>query len=133
MQPPLKAMLFDNDGTLVDSEGSHFQMWAKVLKPYGVFLSEKQYKRYYAGIPSEGNALDMIQRFYSFTRSHIPRGNAVGTLRVPKSFAYPLLLLPSLLNLRLAHHWHWLNDGQYGHVSELVAEIERLVGGWLKQ
>ena len=37
------------------------------------------------------------------------------------------------LYLRLAHHWHWLNDGQYGHVSELVAEIGRLVGGWLKQ
>jgi hypothetical protein len=37
------------------------------------------------------------------------------------------------LYLRLAHHWHWLSDGQYQHVSERVAEIGRLLGGWLKQ
>jgi hypothetical protein len=37
------------------------------------------------------------------------------------------------LYLRLAHHWHWLNDGQYEHVSRLVAEVGRLLGGWVKQ
>jgi hypothetical protein len=37
------------------------------------------------------------------------------------------------LYLRLAHHWRWLSDGQYRHVSEMVAEIGRLLGGWLKQ
>ena len=37
------------------------------------------------------------------------------------------------LYLRLAHHWRWLSDGQYQHVSEKVAEIGRLLGGWLKQ
>lgn len=30
------------------------------------------------------------------------------------------------LYLRLAHHWHWINDGQYRHVSLMVAEIGRL-------
>jgi hypothetical protein len=35
-------------------------------------------------------------------------------------------------SLRLAHRWRWLNDGQYEHVSRLVAEIGRLLGGWLK-
>jgi hypothetical protein len=37
------------------------------------------------------------------------------------------------LYLRLAHHWHWLNDGQYQHVSSMLAEVGRLLGGWLKQ
>ncbi|MCB1929922.1 MAG: four helix bundle protein [Rhodocyclaceae bacterium] len=37
------------------------------------------------------------------------------------------------LYLRLAHHWRWLSDGQYGHVSTIVAEIGRLLGGWLKR
>jgi hypothetical protein len=37
------------------------------------------------------------------------------------------------LYLRLAHRWHWLNDGQYAHVSVLVAEVGRLLGGWVKQ
>ena len=36
------------------------------------------------------------------------------------------------LYLRLAHHWTWLSDGQYRHVSAMVAETGRLLGGWLK-
>jgi hypothetical protein len=36
------------------------------------------------------------------------------------------------LYLRLAHHWRWLNDGQYQHVSHRVAEVGRLLGGWLR-
>ncbi len=37
------------------------------------------------------------------------------------------------LYLRLAHQWGWLNDGQYRHVSAMVAEIGRLLGGWMKK
>lgn len=36
------------------------------------------------------------------------------------------------LYLRLAHRWRWLNDGQYRHVSAMVAEVGKLLGGWLK-
>jgi hypothetical protein len=36
------------------------------------------------------------------------------------------------LYLRLAHRWRWLNDGQYRHVSAIVAELGRLLGGWMK-
>ncbi len=34
--------------------------------------------------------------------------------------------------LRLAHRWQWLSLGQYEHASRLVAELGRLLGGWLK-
>lgn len=37
------------------------------------------------------------------------------------------------LYLRLVHRWKWINDGQYRHVSVMVAEIGRLLGGWIKQ
>ena len=37
------------------------------------------------------------------------------------------------LYLRLVHHWGWLSPGQYEHASRLVAEIGRLLGGWIKQ
>jgi len=37
------------------------------------------------------------------------------------------------LYLRLAHHWRWLTDGQYQHVSGMVAELGRLLGGWMKK
>jgi hypothetical protein len=36
------------------------------------------------------------------------------------------------LYLRLAAKWRWLSGGQYHHVSEMVAEIGRLLGGWQK-
>ena len=36
------------------------------------------------------------------------------------------------LYLRLAHHWKWINGGQYQHVSIMVAELGRLLGGWMK-
>jgi hypothetical protein len=36
------------------------------------------------------------------------------------------------LYLRLAVKWKWLSDGQYQHVSAMVAEIGRLLGGWKK-
>jgi four helix bundle protein len=34
--------------------------------------------------------------------------------------------------LRLAARWQWLSAGQYQHVAVMVAEIGRLLGGWLK-
>ena len=37
------------------------------------------------------------------------------------------------LYLKLAHQWRWLSDGQYEHVSRMVAEIGRLLGGWIRQ
>ena len=37
------------------------------------------------------------------------------------------------LYLRLIHQWGWLTSGQYEHVSRLVAEIGRLLGGWIKE
>ena len=37
------------------------------------------------------------------------------------------------LYLRLVFDWDWLSSGQYKHVSRMVAEIGRLLGGWLKQ
>lgn len=37
------------------------------------------------------------------------------------------------LYLRLAHQWKWLDDGQYRHISAMVTEVGRLLGGWKRQ
>ena len=37
------------------------------------------------------------------------------------------------LYLRLVHRWQWLSSGQYEHVSRMVDEIGRLLGGWIRQ
>jgi HAD superfamily hydrolase (TIGR01509 family) len=59
----LKAILFDHDGTLVDSEPTHFQLWVEVLRPYQVALTEELYKKHYAGMPTAANAVDINARF----------------------------------------------------------------------
>lgn len=35
--------------------------------------------------------------------------------------------------LKLIHQWGWLTVGQYEHVSRMVAEIGKLLGGWMRQ
>lgn len=37
------------------------------------------------------------------------------------------------LYLRLAFQWEWISSGQYEHVSKMIVEIGRLLGGWMKQ
>jgi len=37
------------------------------------------------------------------------------------------------LYLRLACQWQWLTSGQFEHISAIIAEIGRLLGGWIKQ
>jgi len=59
----LRAVLFDHDGTLVDSEPRHFQAWNAALAPYGVVLSEALYREHYSGIATQANANDLVQRF----------------------------------------------------------------------
>lgn len=59
----LKAVLFDHDGTLVDSEGVHYQMWLEVLQPYNVSISAEQYMQIYSGMPTLDNAIDLVERF----------------------------------------------------------------------
>ena len=35
--------------------------------------------------------------------------------------------------LRLTSRWEWLSAGQYRHAAGMVAELGRLLGGWIKQ
>lgn len=71
-------------------------------------------------------ALDLQERLFDAqARRGPPRAEAL--------LAADAALMRLRLYLRLAHHWHWLSDGQYGHVGAMVAEIGRLLGGWLRQ
>lgn len=59
----IKAILFDHDGTLVDSESSHYEMWACILKPHGITLSIEEYIAHYAGIPTPANAVSIVDKY----------------------------------------------------------------------
>jgi 23S rRNA-intervening sequence protein len=36
------------------------------------------------------------------------------------------------LYLRLCREWGWLTPGQYQHAAQMIAEMGRLLGGWIK-
>ena len=55
-----------------------------------------------------------------------------GARRAEKLRAADAELLKTRLYLRLCERWQWLSPGQYRHASVLVAELGRLLGGWLK-
>lgn len=59
----LKAVLFDHDGTLVDSEGAHWKIWQEVLQHHRIGLTESDYKAHYAGMPTPANAQELVARY----------------------------------------------------------------------
>jgi len=58
----LKAIIFDHDGTLVDSEGIHFGLWRSILADYGIDFSQQTYRDHHYGVPTMTNAETLITR-----------------------------------------------------------------------
>lgn len=46
---PLRALLFDLDGTLIDSDARHFEAFRRVSAPYGVDFDEAYFRRHMSG------------------------------------------------------------------------------------
>ena len=74
----------------------------------------------------QGAALD-------FQEALFPANVHAGPERLHKLHTASAHLDTLRLYLRLAHQWGWLTAGQYEHVSRMVAEIGRLLGGWIRQ
>ncbi len=63
MPSALCAVIFDHDGTLVNSEPVHHACWLKAIAPYGVAFSLEDYVAQLTGIPSLSSAQWIIDRF----------------------------------------------------------------------
>ena len=59
----LKAILFDHDGTLVNSEYIHYLHWKKVMNGYSKDFDLNTYIKSFTGVPTMQNALDLIRMF----------------------------------------------------------------------
>lgn len=59
----LKAVLFDLDGTLIDSEYFHYECWNEVLADYDVQLDYPDWLKNYAGIPLPVNAKNLLAKY----------------------------------------------------------------------
>ncbi|MGA7195115.1 MAG: diversity-generating retroelement protein Avd [Anaerolineales bacterium] len=68
----------------------------------------------------------------NFQESIIEANALRGVLRTERLRFADAELRKVRLYLRLCEKWKWINAGQYHHVSEMVAEIGKLLGGWLK-
>lgn len=60
----IKAVLFDMDGLMIDSEPLHLQAVNSVLAKYGKHLTEEENTKRYIGIPDVDGAKDMVVRFH---------------------------------------------------------------------
>ena len=65
------TLLFDHDGTLIDSESVHFDLWKDILLGYDVELSEDFYCEVMAGIPVKQNAVDLVEHFNIDVAPHV--------------------------------------------------------------
>ncbi|AOT07389.1 HAD family hydrolase [Pseudoalteromonas luteoviolacea] len=59
----LQAILFDFDGTLVDSEALHYTSWCKVLAPFDIFISEADFCDEFSGVPTVKTGHILQQRY----------------------------------------------------------------------
>lgn len=59
----IKALLFDLDGTLIDSECFHYECWNEILDEYGVQLTYSDWLKNYAGIPLPVNARNLLEKY----------------------------------------------------------------------
>ncbi|WP_299586052.1 HAD family phosphatase [Mucilaginibacter sp.] len=58
-----KALLFDLDGTLIDSEFFHFECWNEILTESGAKLTYEDWLKNYAGVPLPTNAARLVEKY----------------------------------------------------------------------
>jgi HAD superfamily hydrolase (TIGR01509 family) len=63
MHTPIHAVIFDHDGTLVDSEPVHLFCWREVLKPHNASLAREDYQLNLIGMPSSYSAAWLVDKF----------------------------------------------------------------------
>ena len=59
----INTLLFDLDGTLIDSEHFHFECWNEILQDYNTQLTIEEWVAHYAGVPMPTNAYSLIKKF----------------------------------------------------------------------
>lgn len=59
----IKAILFDHDGTLVDSETIHYRLWCEVLEKFGIEFPLAEYRSKHVGVPCQNNAQILLSDY----------------------------------------------------------------------
>jgi len=89
----VRAILFDHDGTLVDSETAHYQMWVEILRPHGIAFTLDEYVAHHVGVPTPGNAARIISDYPSLplTAADLVSAKQAATRQFVANEAFPLM------------------------------------------
>ncbi|KZN63646.1 HAD family hydrolase [Pseudoalteromonas luteoviolacea] len=89
----IQALLFDFDGTLVDSETLHYLSWCEVLKPFKVFIDELTFCNEFSGVPTVKTGHILQQRYdlpkTAHTLAHEKNLQFIETAKVHKPVLMP--------------------------------------------
>jgi hypothetical protein len=80
-------------------------------------------QRFVIAVALQTGCQTVMQRLLEAQRSSRP---------VNKLLHADVALAQLRLNVRLAHGWQLMSDGQYEYAAKLMDEIGRLLGAWLK-
>lgn len=87
-----RVVLFDHDGTLIDSESVHFRLWQHVLDNYDVVLNHAFHDQKMAGIPVDQNAVDLVEHLnLSVPASQLAKEKHALTREFLNEQAFPLM------------------------------------------
>lgn len=67
----LKALLFDLDGTLANTDAAHFPTWIEVLRPHGIDVTRDMYEERLSGRPSAEAVDDVLPDLSSEDRQKL--------------------------------------------------------------
>jgi len=88
----LKLVIFDHDGTLVDSESTHFSIWRNFLANYDIDFQEHDYMQHCSGVPTLQNA-KLILEYYDldFSMEDLAEQKEAYTSRYLEKRSLPLM------------------------------------------
>lgn len=90
-----KALLFDFDGTLVDTEKFHFDMMNKFLKPFEGHISWEEYLEVFMGVPFSKNTPMLVERFkLPMSPSEVVEQNAMFIEQAAQT--HPITIMPGV-------------------------------------
>src|SRR5688500_2279990 len=87
-----RAVLLDHDGTIVDSERIHLEIWNEVLSGYGQRLSQSFWIQSCSGIPTPDTAAALVKKFSLPVPAHeLVSKKVEATARHLEATAFPLV------------------------------------------
>lgn len=121
----IKAVIFDMDGLMIDSEPIHLKAYNKAMKSLGVILSFKDYSKY-LGISDIDISKDIIKRFkLNISKEELMKKKDVIYKKLLKRDIIPKLGLVDLVK-KLKNEGYLLAVASSSHTEEILIVLSTL-------